>query len=69
MLVFVLITLILQAIPAIRFSGWHFFTGKVWNFGAQYGTPVTSDGVTHLAGEEFGALPEILGTLATSRSP
>ena len=27
---------------------------------------MTSDGVTHLAGEEFGALPEILGTLATS---
>ena len=66
MLFFVLITLILQAIPAIRFAGWHIFTGKTWNFGAQYGTPVTSDGVTHLAGEEFGALPEILGTLATS---
>jgi phosphate transport system permease protein len=66
MLGFVLITLVLQAIPAIRFSGWHIFTGKTWNFGSQYAAPVTSDGVTHLAGEEFGALPEILGTLATS---
>jgi phosphate transport system permease protein len=66
MLGFVLITLVLQAIPAIRFSGWHIFTGTTWNFGSQYATPVTSDGVTHLAGEQFGALPEILGTLATS---
>ena len=44
----------------------HFFTGTKWNFGAQYGKPVTSDGLTHLPGEEFGALPAILGTLATS---
>jgi phosphate transport system permease protein len=66
MLGFVLITLILQAIPAIRFSGWHIFTGRTWNFGSQYAAPVTSGGITHLAGEQFGALPEILGTLATS---
>ncbi len=66
MLVFVLVTLVLQAIPAIRFAGWHIFTGKTWNFGSQYATPVTSDGLTHLAGEQFGALPEILGTLVTS---
>jgi phosphate transport system permease protein len=55
-----------KAIPALRYSGWHLFTGTTWNFGAQYGAPVTSDGVLHLPGEEFGALPEILGTLATS---
>jgi phosphate transport system permease protein len=66
MLGFVLVTLVIQAIPAIGFSGWHFFTGKTWNFGAQYGAPVTSNGLTHLSGENFGALPEILGTLATS---
>ncbi len=66
MLGFVLITLILKAIPAIRFSGFGIFTGTTWNFGAQYAAPVTSDGLTHLAGEKFGALPEILGTLATS---
>jgi phosphate transport system permease protein len=66
MLIFVLVTLVIQAIPAIRFSGWGIFTGRTWNFGSQYATPVTSDGLTHLAGEKFGALPEILGTLATS---
>jgi phosphate transport system permease protein len=66
MLGFVLITLVLQAIPAIQFSGWHFFSGRTWNFGSQYAQPVKSDGLSHLAGEQFGALPEILGTLATS---
>jgi phosphate transport system permease protein len=66
MLGFVLITLILQAIPAIKFAGLHVFSRTTWNFGSQYAAPVTSDGVTHLAGEQFGALPEILGTLATS---
>jgi phosphate transport system permease protein len=66
MLAFVLLTLILKSIPAFRYSGLHFFTGTVWNFGSQYGKPVTSDGLLHLPGEEFGALPAILGTLATS---
>jgi phosphate transport system permease protein len=66
MLGFVLITLVIQAIPAIEFSGWHIFTGTTWNFGSQYAAPVTSNGLTHLAGEKFGALPEILGTLVTS---
>jgi phosphate transport system permease protein len=66
MLAFVLVTLIVRSIPAFRYSGWHFFTGTVWNFGFEYGKPVRSDGLTHLPGEEFGALPEILGTLATS---
>jgi phosphate transport system permease protein len=66
MLVFVLITLLIKAIPALRFSGFHLFTGTTWNFGSQYGTPVTTQGILHNSGEQFGALPEILGTLATS---
>jgi phosphate transport system permease protein len=66
MLGFILITLVLQAIPAISFSGWHFFSGRTWNFGSQYAAPVKTNGLSHLAGEQFGALPEILGTLATS---
>jgi phosphate transport system permease protein len=66
MLGFVLVTLIVQAIPAIRFSGLRFFSGTTWNFGSQYGKAVHSDGLTHNPGEQFGALPEILGTLVTS---
>jgi phosphate transport system permease protein len=66
MLGFVLLTLIIKAIPAIRFSGLGFFTGSKWDFGDEYGKPVTSYGISHLPDEHFGALPEILGTLATS---
>jgi phosphate transport system permease protein len=66
MLAAVLVTLIIKAIPAVRYSGLHFVTGTTWNFGAQYGTPVKSDGLTHMPDEQFGALPEILGTLASS---
>jgi phosphate transport system permease protein len=61
-----LVELVLKSIPAIRYSGFHFVTGSTWNFGAEYGTPVQSQGLTHMPDEEFGALPEILGTLATS---
>src|SRR5450755_76401 len=66
MLGFVLITLILQAIPGIRHNGWSFFTSTMWSFGAQYGAPVTTGGIAHLPGETFGALPQIIGTLQTS---
>jgi phosphate transport system permease protein len=66
MLGFVLITLIIQAIPAIKFNGFSFFSSSVWTFGSQYGTPVSSGGITHLPGEQFGALPQIVGTLESS---
>jgi phosphate transport system permease protein len=66
MLLFVLIVLVVKAIPALRFSGFSFFTGSNWNYGSPYGAPVTSDGVLHNAGESFGALPQIVGTLLTS---
>jgi phosphate transport system permease protein len=65
-LTLILLVLVLRAIPAIQFSGFKFFTGTIWNFGAQYGTPVKSEGILHEPGEIFGALPEILGTLVTS---
>jgi phosphate transport system permease protein len=66
MLVFVLVTLVIKAIPALRFGGSEFFTSTKWNFGSPYGAPVTTNGLVHDGGESFGALPEILGTLATS---
>jgi phosphate transport system permease protein len=65
-LIGLLAELIFKAIPAIRYSGLDFFTSSTWSFGSQYATPVTTNGLTHMQGEAFGALPQILGTLATS---
>ena len=65
-LIGLLIELIFKAIPAIGYSGLHFLTSSTWSFGSQYATPVRTNGLTHMQGEEFGALPQILGTLATS---
>src|SRR5579859_6946143 len=63
---FVLAVLIVEAIPAIKFNGFGFFTKSVWNEGSQYGSVVTTNGVQHLQGAQYGALPEIVGTLQTS---
>jgi phosphate transport system permease protein len=65
-LVFVLATLVIEALPAIRVNGWHFFTGIDWNPGNTYGSVETSHGVAHPAGAVYGALPLIVGTLASS---
>jgi len=66
MLLSVLALLVVKAIPAARYSGLSFITSTKWNFGSPYGTPAKSFGIVHNSGESFGALPEILGTLATS---
>ncbi len=66
MLGFILIVLIVKAWPAILINGWGFFTKSVWHTGAQYGTTVHSHGLTYLSGQEYGALPQIVGTLETS---
>lgn len=65
-LVFVLATLIIEALPAIRVNGLHFFTGTDWNPGNIYGVTEVSHGVAHPVGVYYGALPLIVGTLATS---
>jgi phosphate transport system permease protein len=65
-LVFVLATLVIEALPAIRVNGWHFFTGIDWNPGNTYGSVETTHGVAHPAGAVYGALPLIVGTLASS---
>jgi phosphate transport system permease protein len=65
-LVFVLATLLLEALPAIRVNGLHFFTATDWNPGNTYGDAVVTRGVRHPAGAYYGALPLIVGTLATS---
>jgi phosphate transport system permease protein len=65
-LVFVLGTLIIEALPVIRVNGLHFFTATDWNQGNVYGDTVVTDGVAHPAGAYYGALPLIVGTLASS---
>jgi phosphate transport system permease protein len=64
--VFVLTTLVIEAVGAIRVNGWHSFTGTQWNTGNTYGDTVITHGVPHPAGADYGALPLIVGTLASS---
>jgi len=64
---FILAVLLVEAIPAVRLNGLHFFTQSVWNEGTGYNAViVNTGGVKHLSGADYGALPEIVGTLATS---
>ncbi|OHV01562.1 phosphate ABC transporter permease subunit PstC [Mycobacterium talmoniae] len=65
-LVFVLVTLFLEALPAIKLNGLHFFSHTAWNPGNTYGDSVVTRGVEHPVGVDYGALPLIVGTLATS---
>ncbi|GAB1814742.1 phosphate ABC transporter permease subunit PstC [Mycobacterium sp. MUNTM1] len=65
-LVFVLGTLVVEALPAIRLNGLHFLTGTEWNPGNTYGDTVVTHGVAHPPNANYGALPLIVGTLATS---
>ena len=55
-----------KAIPAIKYNGWSFFTSDAWNPGNQYAPLVTTNGVVHQQGAEFGAWPLIAGTLESS---
>jgi phosphate transport system permease protein len=65
-LVFVLGTLIIEAVGAIRVNGLHFFTASEWNPGNLYGNTEVSHGVPHPIGAYYGAVPMIVGTLASS---
>jgi phosphate transport system permease protein len=66
-LTFLLVVLLVQAIPAIRYNGLHFFTKSVWDEGTGYNAViVNTGGVKHLSGANYGALAEIVGTLQTS---
>jgi len=66
MLAFILVILFTKAWPAIQINGWGFFTKSVWHTGNQYGKTVTSHGITYVEGQEYGAVPQIVGTLETS---
>jgi|HubBroStandDraft_1064217.scaffolds.fasta_scaffold00695_13 phosphate transport system permease protein len=63
---FILVVLIAEAIPAFKYNGLGFFTKSVWNEGSQYGSVTTTNGIQHLQGAAYGAIPEIVGTLQTS---
>lgn len=65
-LVAMVAVLLVEALPAIRFNGWHFLSGTSWSFGSYYSPPVRSGGILHPAGASYGAFPLVLGTLETS---
>ena len=65
-LLFVLATLGIEAHGAIRVNGLRFFTGTEWDPGNTYGETVVTQGVSHPIGASYGALPLIVGTLASS---
>jgi phosphate transport system permease protein len=65
-LAFIIVALALEAVPAIRLNGWSFFSSSAWNPGFGYGAVVTTDGIPHPQGSDFGAGPLIAGTLASS---
>jgi phosphate transport system permease protein len=65
-LAFIVVTLLLEAIPAIQLNGWSFFSSTAWNPGNLYSDGVTDSGVQHPPGSSYGALPLIVGTLESS---
>ena len=65
-LLFVLATLSIEGTGPIKVNGLHFFTGTGWNPGNTYGDTVVTHGVAHPIGASYGALPLIVGTLASS---
>lgn len=65
-LVLILVVLIVQAWPAIRVNGWGFFTHTAWRPGNLYGNAVSTHGVEHPPGADYGALSLITGTLESS---
>ncbi|MCU1494684.1 MAG: phosphate transport system permease protein pstC 1 [Acidimicrobiaceae bacterium] len=58
--------LLVEALPAIRYNGWHFITGSGFNPGNLYGKPVHTGGVLHFAGASYGAFPLIIGTIESA---
>jgi phosphate transport system permease protein len=58
--------LLWEAIPAIRYNGFGFLTGRVWDVGSSYGGVSRAGGVLHPLGAKYGALPIIAGTLETA---
>lgn len=65
-LVCIVAVLAVKAWPAIKVNGWGFVTRTSWVPGSEYASPVRRDGVLVPAGASYGALPLIVGTVASS---
>ncbi|GEM_PF-71569 len=65
-LVFILATLVYEAVPAIRLNGPGFLTRLAWDPGNFYGGVSHAGGVLHPEGASYGALSLIVGTLLSS---
>ncbi len=65
-LAFIVVVLLVEALPALRYNGWHFFTHTDFSLGNSYGGIVTSDGVKHPQGADYGILGWIVGTVLST---
>jgi phosphate transport system permease protein len=66
LLALILGALVWKAIPAIRYNGFGFFSRTIWNLGNLYAPVTSAHGVAHPPGASYGALPLIVGTVASS---
>src|SRR5579875_2346611 len=65
-LVFIILVLLIEALPAIPYNGVGFFTHTAFNLGSSYGAVVHTGGVAHPQGADYGILGWIVGTVLTT---
>jgi phosphate transport system permease protein len=66
-LAFIIVVLAIEALPALRYNGLRFFTHTSFNLGSTYGgSLVTSGGVRHPPGADYGILGWLLGTVLST---
>ncbi|MHB1929250.1 MAG: phosphate ABC transporter permease subunit PstC [Acidimicrobiales bacterium] len=65
-LAFIILVLLLEALPAIPYNGVGFFTHTEFNLGSSYGVMVHTGGVAHPQGAGYGILGWAMGTLLTT---
>jgi phosphate transport system permease protein len=65
-LIFVLTVLAIKAWPAVKVNGPGFISRSTWATGSAYATIVSTHGVRHPSGVNYGAWPLIAGTLMSS---
>lgn len=65
-LVLIVVALLIEAWPAIKVTGFGFFTHTAFDLGDTYGTMTSTNGVAHPSGASYGVLGWLLGTIASS---